>query len=69
MICSCGKKLEFMEYCFFRGIPTLIKVGCPSCNIKFYINAEDFSYKDFPHMVFDDWFRLTKYGSAATMVS
>jgi DNA-directed RNA polymerase subunit RPC12/RpoP len=63
--CSqCGERLQFMGYNLRRGYDSLmIQVGCPDCNIKCYIvadNREDI--KRMPHMNQLDYLRLYKYG-------
>lgn len=40
----------------------MIKVGCPDCGIKFFVLAELVNTEEIPHMIYDDWSRLTKFG-------
>ena len=61
--CTCGRPIEFMEYHICKGILPMVKVGCPDCKIKFFVSAEEINVEELPHMMYDDWFRLTKWGN------
>lgn len=60
--CTCGRPLQFMEYLLTLGLPPTIKVGCPCCNIKFFVTAENVDVEEMPHMSFDTWQTLSKSG-------
>ena len=60
--CTCGNSMQFMEHCFQRGLTPMVKVGCPACGIKFFIFAEVINVEELPYMIYDDWFKLTRWG-------
>jgi len=60
--CTCGRPLEFMGYTCRRGLAPMVEVGCPDCNIKFFVLAEEVSVDEMPHTVYNDWFKLYRWG-------